>query len=73
MLVHRHRLVWPQVFLENTDPLVLELQVSVLGIGHERIGRLRRCRPYPQKSPTQNQERFAVSTGHEKILDHEHE
>ena len=32
-----------------------------------------RRRPYREKSPTKHQKRFAMSTWHEKILDHEHE
>ncbi len=40
MLVHRHGLVRSQVFLKDTDPLVIELQVGVLRICRQRVGGL---------------------------------
>ena len=55
MLVHRHGFVRSQVFLENADPLVLELQVGVRGIGDQRIGRLRRGGPCPRVNPQREQ------------------
>ena len=72
MLVHGHRLVRTQVLLENADPLVLKLQLRVLRIGDQWIGSLRISGPQRQKSTAQGQERFPMSTWHEKILDHEH-
>ena len=40
MLVHGHRFVRAQMLLKNADPLVFQLQVGVLRIGYQGIGRL---------------------------------
>jgi hypothetical protein len=74
MLVHGHSLMRSHMFLKDANPLVLQLQVSVLRIGHQWIGGFGRgCCPTQQKSATQKEKRFAMSTWHEKILDHEQE
>jgi hypothetical protein len=84
MLMHGHGFVRSQVFLKNSDPLVLEFQVGVLWIGNQGIGRLIRCTGLlreggncrsgdPKEFPGEQQKTFVMSTRHEKILDHGHE
>jgi hypothetical protein len=83
MLVHRHSLVRSQVFLKDTDPLVIDLQVRVLRIGRQRIGGLFRSwllrpggaghRGDRKKCSRIARKSIVMSTWHEKILDYEHE
>ena len=63
MLVHRHLLIGSHVFANDADPLVLDFQMVVLRIGHQRVERLCTRQAPPEPSPGKEYA-FAVSIYH---------